>query len=312
MYKNVIKHRIPCTRGEWLEQRLKGIGGSDAGALLGFNQYKSPFTLWCEKTGRIHKDIDNEAMRLGRDLENYVAERFTDETGKKVRRSSFSYQSKEHPFMLANVDRFIQGEDAILECKTTSALTRTKYDKGDIPASYYAQCMHYLAVTGCQKAYIAVLVLGKAFYWFEIERNEEEIEALIESEKAFWECVQADEHPVIDGTSSTSDSLDELYKNSEFNEPIELWGMEQSVHKYLDLCEQIKELEKEKKLIENEIKNDLGECENGYVEGYYINWRSVTSSRVDSKKLKYEYPEVYQSCLKESSSRRFNIKEREK
>jgi len=177
--KNVIKHKLPTTHEEWLEGRLKGIGGSDAGAILGLNEYKSAYTLWCEKTGRISNNIDNEAMRLGRDLEDYVAKRFEEATGKKVRRSGFSYQSKEYPFMLANVDRLIVGEDAGLECKTANMLTKTKYDKGDIPANYYAQCMHYMAVTGLSKWYIAILVMNKGFYFFEVLRDDEEINTLI-------------------------------------------------------------------------------------------------------------------------------------
>ena len=162
--KNVIKHKLPSTREEWLSKRLKGIGGSDAGSILGLNPYKSAYTLWCEKTGRIHNDTDNEAMRLGRDLEDYVAQRFTEATGNKVRKSGYSYQSKEHPFMLANVDRLIVGEDAGLECKTTNMMTKTRYDKGDIPASYYAQCMHYMTVTGLKKWYIAVLIIYRFWY----------------------------------------------------------------------------------------------------------------------------------------------------
>ena len=165
------KIKLPETREEWLENRMKGIGGSDAGAILGFNPYKSPYYLWCEKTGRIGSQPDSEAMRQGRDLEDYVARRWMEATGKKVHKSGFSYQSKEHPYMLANVDRLVVGENAGLECKTASALTRTKYDKGDIPASYYAQCMHYMAVTGMDRWYIAIVVLGKGFYTFEVERN---------------------------------------------------------------------------------------------------------------------------------------------
>lgn len=62
----VIKHKLPATHEEWLDNRLKGIGGSDAGSVLGLNKYKSAYALWCEKTGRIHKNIDNERMRFGR------------------------------------------------------------------------------------------------------------------------------------------------------------------------------------------------------------------------------------------------------
>ena len=307
--KNVIKHKIPTSHEEWLENRFKGIGGSDAGAILGLNPYKSPYALWCEKTGRIHNDVDNEAMRIGRDLEDYVAKRFCEETGKKVKKSNYSYQSKKYPFMLANVDRLVSGEDAILECKTTNMLTKTKYDKGDIPASYYAQCMHYMAVTGCRKAYIAILVLGKGFYYFEVNRDEEEIQSLIESEEAFWEDVQSDTEPEVDGSSSTSDALDGMYSNSVNNEAIELFGMESKVAQYVDINSRIKTLEKEKKSLENELKHDLGECENGYTDSFYVTWKSVSSSRLDSKLVKEKYPEVYTECLKESTSRRFGIKE---
>ena len=109
---------------------------------------------------------------------------------RKIRKSGFSFQSEKHPFMLANVDRLIVGEKAGLECKTASALTRCDFENGDIPPSYYCQCMHYMAVTGFEKWYIAVLVMGKGFFWYEINRNEEEIEALIKAEGDFWEMVK--------------------------------------------------------------------------------------------------------------------------
>ena len=91
----VIKHPLPSSHEEWLEDRRKGIGGSDVGALLGLNKYKSPYTLWAEKSGLLHTDeVDNESMRIGRDLEDYVAKRFMEETGHEVITSDYSFQSK--------------------------------------------------------------------------------------------------------------------------------------------------------------------------------------------------------------------------
>ncbi len=75
---------------------------------------------------------DNEAMRQGKNLENYVAQRFTEETGKKVRHSNKMYWSEEHPFMYADVDRLLVGEDAGLECKTVSAYNAGKWENGKI------------------------------------------------------------------------------------------------------------------------------------------------------------------------------------
>ena len=39
-------------REEWLKERKKGIGGSDAATVLGKNPWKTNVELWEEKTGR--------------------------------------------------------------------------------------------------------------------------------------------------------------------------------------------------------------------------------------------------------------------
>ena len=307
--KGCIKHKLPSTHDEWLNDRLKGIGGSDAGAVLGLNPYKSSYTLWAEKTGRISSYVpDNEAMRQGRDLEDYVAKRFEEETGKKVRRSGFSYQSQKYPFMLANVDRLVVGEDAGLECKTTSVLTKTKYDKGDIPASYYAQCMHYMAVTGASKWYIAVLILNKGFYWYSIERNEEEIQNLIAAESDFWEMVVNNEEPIVDASDSTSSTLEKIYPQDN-GEILDLFGQENEISLYLDIKSRIKELEKKKKEYENTFKADLGNWTFGHSNRYQMSWKQIESERLDGKRLKEEKPEIYDQYLKKVNFRRFEVKE---
>ena len=145
---------------EWLRLRKGGIGGSDAGAVCGLNPYRSPMAVYWEKTTDMLDLSDNEAMRQGRDLENYVAQRFTEETGKKVRRSNKMYWSETHPIMYADVDRLLVGEDAGLECKTVSAYNAGKWENGAIPMHYLMQCIHYMAVTGKRTWYIAAVILG--------------------------------------------------------------------------------------------------------------------------------------------------------
>ena len=84
---------------EWLALRKTGIGGSDAGALCGLNAYRSPIHVYKDKTSEEIEDFDNESMRQGRDLEEYVAKRFTEETGLKVRRSNMMYRCKQYPYI---------------------------------------------------------------------------------------------------------------------------------------------------------------------------------------------------------------------
>ena len=173
-------------RIEWLKLRKTGIGGSDAGAICGLNPYASPMSVYLDKTRNDIADEDNESMRQGRDLEDYVARRFMEETGLKVRRSNMMYRSKEHPCMLADLDRLIVGRDAGLECKTASAYNADKWKDGEIPPHYLIQCHHYMAVTGKKSWYIAVVILGQGFKFAEIPRDDGLINNLICIEETFW------------------------------------------------------------------------------------------------------------------------------
>lgn len=308
----VIKIPLHKTHEDWLADRRKGIGGSDVGAVLGLNKYKSPYTLWAEKSGLLHTDeIDNESMRIGRDLEDYVAKRFTEATGHEVVTSPYSFQSKAHPFMLANVDRLLTDEPCGLECKTASALTRYDFENGDIPSSYYCQCMHYMAVTGLKKWYIAILVMGKGFYWFEIKRDEEEIKALIEAEADFWEKVQTGEAPPIDGTTSTATTLGALFNRSKDNKECILGHeTETALNMVHNINEKIKELKKQKTMYENIVKREMRNAEKAETEDLVATWKRKPIRRFSQSDLKKQEPLVYKKYMKETTSERFMVKKK--
>ena len=153
---------------EWLRYRKRGIGGSDAGAICGLNPYVTAMQVYHDKTSDTADDTDNEAMRQGRDLEEYVSQRFMEATGKKVRRANAIFYNEDNPFMLANVDRLLVGEDAGLECKTASPYMADKWKDGEIPMHYQIQCHHYMAVCDTRAWYIAVLIYGKEFKFHKI------------------------------------------------------------------------------------------------------------------------------------------------
>ena len=120
-------------RAEWLELRKKTIGGSDAAGIVGLSAYATPYTVWANKTGRLPDSEDNEAMRQGRDLEEYVAKRWMEATGKAVRRCNAMLYNSLYPFAHADIDRSVIGENAGLECKTTSTLNIRQFHGVDFP-----------------------------------------------------------------------------------------------------------------------------------------------------------------------------------
>lgn len=311
MNKNLIKvSTLNMSHEDWLVARQKSIGGSDAPAIIGMNPWSSPYTVWADKLGKLPPKEDNEAMRLGRDLEDYVAKRFTEKTGKKVRRENFLITNPQYPFAHANVDRMVVGEDAGLECKTTSVMNLKKFKNGEYPANYYVQCVHYMMVTGCAKWYLGVLVLGEGFHDFEIERDEGEIKALAESEEAFWKYVETETPPPADGTVSTSETLSTIYPESN-EDSVSLIAYERDLEQYVALTAQIKELEKLKDEAANRVKAFLGEAGRGDTDRYKVTWTSSSRSTFDAKRFAAAHPDLDLSeYYKNNSYRTFKVTER--
>ena len=310
MYKNLIKiSTVGMSHDEWLEHRRKSIGGSDASAILGMNTYCSPYTVWADKLGKLPPNEDNEAMRLGRDLEDYVAKRFTEETGKKVRRENNIIINPDYPFAHANVDRMIVGEDAGLECKTTSVMNLKRFKDGEYPENYYCQCVHYLMVTGATKWYLGVLILGVGFKVFVIERDEEEIAALAKSEEAFWEYVKNNTPPETDGSESTSETLTTIYPESNGN-TVNLFAYEESLKQYIAIGKQIDELKKLKEEMANNVKAFMGEAGKGESNHFKVSWSSSLRTTFDHKKFASDNPNLdLTQYYKSSNTRTFRVTE---
>lgn len=298
---------VGMSREEWLEERRHGIGGSDAGALVGMSKYASPYTVWLDKTGKLPDKEDTEAMRCGRDLEEYVARRFCEATGKKVRRDNHIIKNSLYPFAHANVDRVIVGENAGLECKTTSTLDLKQFRGVEFPERYYCQCVHYMAVTGMDRWYLAVLVYGKGFYTYTLERDQAEIDALMAAEAGFWPLVENNTPPALDGGEASEKAISTVYADS-VPGSVQLFGREGMLEDYFRLKEQKKELEEQLGQIENTIKVDMGENDSGVCSGFKVSWKTQQRSTFQAKDFQRQHPEIpLDGFYKISSSRPFKV-----
>lgn len=293
---------------QWLILRKKSIGGSDAGALMDMNPYQSPVSLYADKKG-LSKDTEtNEAMRLGNDLEDYVARRWMEKTGKKVRADNFMYQHDDYDFITANIDRDVVGENAGLECKTMSGFAKYDLENGEVPAQYYAQCQHYMLVKGYDKMYLAILVFQRGIYCLEVERNEEFIKELLAAEIDFWtNYIEKDQMPAPDGSDASMEAIKQIYP-SDINSQMQLPNADADIRRYLELGKAIKDIEEEKKKIQAQLCARLGDTGVGIDTEYACSWKTQAKTSVDSAKLKKEFPEVYEKCKKASEFRVFKAK----
>lgn len=298
------------SREDWLIQRRKTIGGSDAAGIVGLSKWASPFSVWAEKTGRTAEREDTEAMRQGRDLESYVARRWSEETGKRVYRLSAMLYNPQYPFAHADVDRMVMGENAGLECKTTFSLDLKQFNGVEFPMQYYAQCVHYLAVTGADRWYLAVLAYGRGFFTFVLERNQAEIDALMAAEEAFWHQVEQDIPPAVDGSDATTAALQEVYPVSQ-NTTAALFGRDTVLQEYMRLKAEKKLLDGRIGEIENTLKADMGEAESGSCGLFNISWKSQTRQTFQTKEFAKDHPHIdLTPYYKNTNLRPFKVTER--
>ena len=186
----------------FLEARKDGIGGSDIGAILGVNKWKSPVDVWLDKTGRTEPDLEmSEPAYFGIELESFVAAEYSKRSGNKVQRVNQIIKHPQHAWMLANIDRAVvadgsrarldkdgnlAGIKGLLECKTASAYLEREWSDESAPLAYVAQCQWYMAVTGAEWCDLAVLIGGQRYICHRIERDESLIAAVIDAGRNFW------------------------------------------------------------------------------------------------------------------------------
>lgn len=197
-------------RATWLAERRKGIGGSDAAAAVGQSMYCTPYELWAEKTGLIAGELpETERMTFGRIMENVIASRYAETHGVRVRRRNTILRHEQYPWMLANLDRVVEGQRVGLECKNVDVFAYRAGEWGEpgsdeIPVEYFLQVTHYLAVTGFDLFHLAVCIGGNRQQTYTIERDEELIEQLIDQEAGFWQCVETNTPPDFDYAHPTA------------------------------------------------------------------------------------------------------------
>lgn len=234
---------------DWHELRAKRIGGSDVGAILGVNPYKSIVDVYVDKTEGSNFE-GNEATFWGHMHESTIMKVFA-----QKHREFNVYQvpySVVDNFLIANLDAVLKdkntGEHGVLEIKTTNAFNYKDWEGDVIPQYYYAQVQHYLMLTGYKFAYIAVLIGGQQYKEFKIERSEEDINLIRNKAIEFYqENLLKKIPPMPDGSDAYMKHLKKKALEIESDEVKELPEFE-------EIAIRIKELARQKKLIEDEDK----------------------------------------------------------
>ncbi len=296
------------------KEHAKTIGGSDLAAILGLNPYCSPFQVWQRKVeGAVVEE--NEAMYWGKKLEALVASRFEEVTGKKLERRNKLYTHKDSPLLTAHVDRYVVGEKAIWEGKSTGLYNRKNWgeDMTDhVPVPAHVQVQHYQYVTGYQNdGYIAVLLGGNQFHWYVIPYDDQLTSRMEDQALEWWDkyVVTGTPPPPVSSAEAT-----QVYKG-QVGEA--LVADCKQVQEALRELEQVKRDQAIAKVVEAEaklvIQKAMGDAKADLLVDAasgdtLVTWKESKSKRINTKALKKAEPKLYEKYQIESLSRRFLLK----
>lgn len=178
--------------------RMRGIGGSDAAAVIGADPWRTPLDLYLEKIGEGPERAETKQMKRGKYLEPVAVDVYATLTGRRVTRVGQQLTHPSYPFMIANLDRnvfrdeeiegvLVPSDAGVLEVKCPNIRTWSRIKREGLPVYYSVQMQHYLAVTNRSWGAFA---LFNSDLWelihFDIERDDVFIQRLYAAEADFW------------------------------------------------------------------------------------------------------------------------------
>jgi len=301
---------MPITDAQ-LRERRNWIGGSDAAKIMGLSKWGTPLSVWASKVMPEEDQETSEAAEWGNKLESLIISEFTERTGEAVHTTD-TVVHPEYPFIRANLDGLV-GEDAILEAKTTNQYKSGEWKDDSIPADYIVQCQYYLGVTGRKLAHLCVLIGGQKFVHKTIERDEVLIGSIISNCVSFWNKFVLTKQMPMAGEDD-ADLLERMYPDHVTGAFVELSGTDAA--QLLEKIKRFSEREKNSKSVVDDAKAKLKQLiednETATINGQVVaTWKTQTSERIDTKRIKEEAPEVFRKYSKETKSRTLRIKEGE-
>lgn len=305
------------------QDRTKFIGGSEIAAIMGLSRWETPLSVWAQKTGKLTKDLsDNEAVEMGIDLEPFVAKKFMQRTGKKVKVDERDFTHPDYPFMKSHIDRWVLNEDgATLEAKTCSAWKANEWEGQEIPDEYYLQSNWNAGIVAAHRGedpksgYIAVLIGGQSFRHKPVKFSQVLFDKQVSMVKDFWEnYVLKDVAPVA--ISDDKDTLVELFPDSRPDTLRKVSGDEAELELYVNQLavdsmegkSQIKDIVKDVDVAENTLRQLIEDGEGIETGQFKVTWKTQDSTSVDTEAMKDD--EIYEKYKKTKQIRVLRIKEK--
>jgi putative phage-type endonuclease len=257
----------PMGREEWLRNRRKGIGSSDAAAVMGLSRWSNPVKVWAQKTDNLPEDPESRRMRLGRRFEPIIAEEFQAlHPELEVVDPGVISVVGDPDYVRCSPDRLLRSPggkefNGVLEIKRSSSRRHDWYDmetdefspvvpKNEPPIDHICQAQHQIYAMGVDHCWLVALIDSTDWYEWKIERDDDFIQVMLNEYATFWEYVKSGTEPPAEPSINLSKTIRKLHPN---DNGLEVMAPGEALH-WDDRLEEIKMLQKHLKEEREEIE----------------------------------------------------------
>lgn len=249
-------------RQEWLNWRQKGIGSSDAAAIMGVSPYKTIRQLYEEKIATEFKEKQsNWAMEKGNEYEPIARKQFCAhynlQNGTEETFDPLLVELEGAPFMRASLDGASKDAKTLIEIKyqgkenhakivaAHKLYSTGKYENADhldkiakeaIRIDYWTQMQHQLLCANAQINYMVSFDGKKSVAWIPIRADKEY------QKKHFRECVKFQD--------CVTNRIPPGVTEDDF---VQLDGMDKTIEEWKRVTKNLKELEELQKSLRESI-----------------------------------------------------------
>jgi len=253
----------------------------------------------------------NEAVQMGKALEQTIGRIFEEQTGIGVRHFTDDKTHPTEPWLKAHTD-FLTSDGGLLEVKNFNTFAINDYSEMDepirMPEADYIQCLHEATVFDVPHVYFAVLFGGQRFRFWKLEFTADQKAEFVQRAASWWGLSQAGDLP----PPETNDQAKKVYAVDRGGYVVATKQVEQLIAALKNVKGQISPLEtaqEEAEVILKKFMADKSEIVD--VSGRsLVTWKAAKSTMVfDLDAFKTAFPDLYQQFKREKpGSRRFLVK----
>lgn len=254
-----------------LVERRGYLGATDVAAILGLSPYRAPIDVWREKLGLTDGVEQTERMRLGQLLEDVIADAYTEQTGRKLRRTSL-VRHPDFEFLAGNPDRLVVGERGVFEAK--AAASTRGYAEDDVPPHVRVQVVWYSGLTEREWSDV-VLLAGMGLRIIRVPHDADLFRDMSQFAVEWWQRhVVGQEEPAPDGTESYRRHLAEKYPRDMGVELVATPEQSLLADELRDAIASEKAAKERKQALQNRLAAAMGEAASLIGDGWRVTWKS--------------------------------------